>query len=114
MAHQYDTVERDLEHAGMTLSRHPSEAGVDWRLTLPRGEQIEAWEPGTTGLSPPPEIGRLIESITADKELVPALPPRRSKPTDVPSDEYGRFEALTRQLVTGSPSLPWRAGSGAA
>lgn len=114
MAHKYDTVERDLEHAGMTLSRHPSEAGVDWRLTLPRGEQIEAWEPGTTGLSPPPEIGRLIESITAGKELAPAPPPRRSEPRDFPSDDYGRFEELTRQLVTGSPSLPWRAGSGAA
>lgn len=108
MAHEYDTAERDLEHAGMTLSRHPSEAGVDWRLALPSGEQVEAWEPGTSGLSPPPEVMRVIELVMAGKELVPA-PPRRP-----PTDEFGRFEALTRRLVTGSSSRPWQAESGAA
>jgi len=113
VAHEYDTVERDLERAGMTLSRHPSEARVDWRLTLPRGEQIEAWEPGTSGLSPPPEIWRLIESITAGKELVPARPPARVEPRTIPSAEYSRFAELTRQLVTGSPARPWLAGSAA-
>jgi hypothetical protein len=113
VAHEYDTVERDLERAGITLSRHPSEAGVDWRLTLSRGEQIEAWEPGTTGLSPPPEIWRLIESITAGKELFPARPPARVEPRTIPSAEYGRFAELTRQLVTGSPARPWLAGSAA-
>jgi hypothetical protein len=113
VAHEHDTDERDLERAGITLSRHPSEAGVDWRITLPRGEQIEAWEPGTTGLSPPPEIWWLIESITAGKELVPARPPARVETHDVPSDEYDRFAELTRQLVTGSPSRPWLAGSAA-
>jgi hypothetical protein len=33
VAHEYDTPKRDLERAGMTLARQPSEAGVDWRLT---------------------------------------------------------------------------------
>ena len=105
MEHEYDTAERDLERAGMTLSRHPSEAGVDWRLTLPHGEQIEAWEPGTAGLAPPPEITRFIRSISAGKRLVPDPPPR-----ELPSEEYGRFEELTRRLV--SSRRP--AGSGAA
>jgi len=105
VAHEYDTAERDLERAGMTLSRHPSEAGVDWRLTLPHGEQIEAWEPGTAGLAPPPEITRFIRSILAGKRLVPDPPPRA-----LPSEEYGRFEELTRRLVR--PPRP--AGSGAA
>ena len=53
VVHGYDTVDRDLERLGMTISRLPSEAGVVWRLTLPRGEQFEAWEPGNMGLSPP-------------------------------------------------------------
>ena len=69
MAHEYDPAERDLERAGMTLSRHPSEAGVDWRLTLPHGEQLEAWEPGTAGLAPPPEITRFIKSDFMHKRL---------------------------------------------
>lgn len=110
MAHEYDTPERDLEQAGMTLSRHPSEAGVDWRLTLPRGEQVEGWEPGTSGLVPPTEILRLIEGITAGKGLVPDPPPL--PPRELPSDEYGRFEELARQLVR-APG-PRQAGSGAA
>ena len=80
----------------MALSRHPSEAGVEWRLALPHGEQVEAWEPGTTGSTPPPEIARLIKSITAGKDLVADPPPR-----ELPSDEYGPFEELTRQLVSG-------------
>ena len=36
VVHDYDTVDRDLERLGMTISRLPSEAGVVWRLTLPR------------------------------------------------------------------------------
>ena len=36
----------------MTLARQPSEAGVDWLLTLPGGDLVEAWEPGTSGLVP--------------------------------------------------------------
>src|SRR5207248_5289765 len=71
VAHDYDTVERDLERLGMTLSRLPSEAGVEWRLTLPRGERVQAWEPGTNGLAPPEEIVDLIAAVTADKPLVP-------------------------------------------
>jgi len=104
VAHEYDTPERDLERAGMTLERRPSEAGVDWRLTLARGEQVEAWEPGTTGLAPPAEIVRLIGKVTAGKDLVPDPPPR-----ELPSEEYARFEALARRLVN-----PARAESGAA
>lgn len=74
VAHDYDTADRDLERLGMTLSRLPSEAGVEWRLTLPRGEQVEAWEPGTNGLTPPEDIVRLIGSVTAGKQLVPGPP----------------------------------------
>jgi hypothetical protein len=91
----------------MTLSRHPSEAGVDWRLTVAHGEQVEAWEPGTSGLVSPPEIVRLIERVTAGRDLVSDPPPR-----ELPSDEYRRFEELTRQLVR-TPG-PRRSGSGAA
>jgi CHAD domain-containing protein len=74
VAHDYDTVDRDLERLGLTLSRLPSEAGVEWRLVLPRGERVEAWEPGTNGLSPPAEIMRLIEGVLAGKPLVPGPP----------------------------------------
>ncbi len=74
VAHEYDTLDRDLEGLGMTIARLPSEAGVVWRLTLPRGERHEAWEPGTAGLSPPPEIMRLLGGILAGKALVPAAP----------------------------------------
>jgi CHAD domain-containing protein len=79
VVHDYDTIDRDLERLGMTLSRLPSEAGVEWRLTLPRGERVEAWEPGTEGLSPPADITRLIENVTAGKSLVPG-PPLISEP----------------------------------
>ncbi len=110
MAHGYDTAERDLEQAGMTLARQPSEAGVDWLLTLPGGDLVEAWEPGTSGLVPPPEVMSRIERVTAGRDLVPD-PPVRALPREPAADEYGRFEDLTRQLVTAS--RPWRAGSGA-
>ncbi len=96
----------------MTLSRHPSEAGVDWRLTLSGGEHVEGWEPGTSGLSPPTEVLRLIEGITAGKELVAKPPPRPQ--SGEPPDEYTRFDQLTRRLLSGSASRPWRAGSDAA
>src|SRR5581483_11275613 len=56
VAHGYDTVDRDLERVGMTIARLPAEAGVVWRLSLPRGERVEAWEPGNDGLAPPDEI----------------------------------------------------------
>jgi CHAD domain-containing protein len=74
VAHDYDSVDRDLERLGMTLSRLPSEAGVQWRLSLPRGEVVEAWEPGTNGLLPPTDILRLIEGVVAGKPLVPGPP----------------------------------------
>jgi hypothetical protein len=112
VAHEYDTAERDLDRAGIKLSRHPSEAGVDWRLTRPSGEHVEAWEPGTSGLSPPPEVMQVIEEITAGKELVPAPAPC-PEPHAVPADEYGRFEELARRLVRRSPSRPSRAEFGA-
>jgi hypothetical protein len=107
VTHEYDTPERDLERAGMALTRHSSEAGIDWRLTLPHGEQVEAWEPGTSGLVPPPEIARLIRSVTAGQDLVPSPPPR-----ELPAD-YGRFEELTRRLFSAPPPRPRQAGSGA-
>lgn len=74
VAHEYDTPDRDVEQLGMTLARLPSEAGVEWRLTLPRGERVEAWEPGTDGLSPPTDIVQLIGSVIAGKRLVPGPP----------------------------------------
>ena len=110
MTHGYDTAERDLEQAGMTLARQPSEAGVEWRLTLPHGELVEAWEPGTSGLVPPAEIRHRIELVTAGKDLVPDPPPR-SQPREPAADEFRRFEELTRRLVR--TSRPRRAGSGA-
>jgi CHAD domain-containing protein len=72
--HDYDTVERDLERLGLTLSRLPSEAGAVWRLTLPRGERVEAWEPGNEGLVVPAEIAALVGGVLAGKPLVPAPP----------------------------------------
>jgi CHAD domain-containing protein len=74
VAYDYDTVDRDLERLGMTVSRLPAEAGVVWRLRLPRGESVEEWEPGTEGLIPPETIARLIEGVVARKQLVPAPP----------------------------------------
>jgi CHAD domain-containing protein len=74
VAHDYDTLDRDLERMGMTLSRLPGEAGVTWRLSLPRGERVEAWEPGNEGLAPPIEIVELVGGILAGKNLVPGPP----------------------------------------
>jgi CHAD domain-containing protein len=74
VAYDYDTVDRDLEQIGMTVSRLPAEAGVVWRLRLPRGEVVEEWEPGTAGLTPPQMIAELLEGVVARKPLVPAPP----------------------------------------
>src|SRR5215475_9772429 len=74
VAHEYDTLDRDLEGMGMTLARLPGEAGVTWRLSLPRGEQVEAWEPGNEGLAPPVEIVDWVGGVLAGKELVPGPP----------------------------------------
>jgi CHAD domain-containing protein len=74
VVHEYDTADRDLEQLGMTVARIPLEAGAQWRLDLPRGERIEAWEPGNAGLQPPPEIMLLIGGVVAGKPLVPAPP----------------------------------------
>jgi CHAD domain-containing protein len=79
VVHEYDTADRDLEQLGMTVARLPLEAGALWRLDLPRGERIEAWEPGNAGLRPPPEIMDLIGGVVAGKPLVPA-PPVSSDP----------------------------------
>src|SRR2546423_13451279 len=67
VAHDYDTADRDLERVGMTLSRLPSEAGVEWRLTLSPGERVEGREARANGLAPPEEIGHLIAALTAEK-----------------------------------------------
>jgi CHAD domain-containing protein len=74
VVHEYDTADRDLEQLGMTVARIPLEAGALWRLDLPRGERIEAWEPGNAGLQPPPEIMCLIGGVVAGKPLVPEPP----------------------------------------
>jgi CHAD domain-containing protein len=79
VVHEYDTADGDLERLGMTVSRFPLEAGALWRLDLPRGERVEAWEPGNAGLVPPPEIARLIAGVAAGKPLVPA-PPQSDDP----------------------------------
>jgi CHAD domain-containing protein len=71
---EYDTADRDLEALGVRLSRLPSEAGTVWRLSLPRGETVEGWEPGNHGLDPPPEIAALLSSAVAKKPLQPAPP----------------------------------------
>lgn len=72
--HDYDTVDRDFERVGITLSRLPAEVGAVWRLSLPRGERIEAWEPGNCGLAPPTTIAHLIEHVAAGKLLIPSPP----------------------------------------
>lgn len=74
VVHDYDTLDRDLEKMGMRLSRLPGEAGVTWRLSLPRGEQVEAWEPGNQGLAPPNEILALVGGVLAGKDLLPGPP----------------------------------------
>ncbi len=71
VAHFYDTVGHDLARLGLTIVRVPLEAGVVWRLTLPRGELVEAWEPGTNGLVPPAEIMRLVGGILDGNPLIP-------------------------------------------
>jgi len=102
VAHEYDTVDRDLERLGMRVSRLPSEAGVVWRLSLPRGEEIEAWEPGNGGLAPPAEIARLIESAAAGKQLVPA-PPLGDDPGARRLREM--IEAQRRELLAHDPGV---------
>ncbi len=74
VAHDYDTIDRDLEQLGMTISRLPVEAGVVWRLRLPRGEVVEEWEPGNAGLSLPVPIARLVDGVIGSKSLVPGPP----------------------------------------
>jgi CHAD domain-containing protein len=82
VAYDYDTVDRDLERRGLRLERLPGEAGAVWRLTLPRGEQVEAWEPGNRGLTPPDEIASLVDAVAAGKPLA-ASPPRSDEPGTV-------------------------------
>ena len=79
VVHEYDTLERDLERAGITVSRFPLEVGAMWRLELPLGEQVEAWEPGNNGLAPPGEIARLIDVVATGKPLLP-MPPLGDDP----------------------------------
>jgi CHAD domain len=79
VASDYDTTERDLEQSGLTLSRLPGEAGVMWRLRLPRGECVEEWEPGNAGLTPPQAVAQLIDTVVEGKPLAPT-PPLSSDP----------------------------------
>jgi CHAD domain-containing protein len=100
VAHDYDTLDRDLEKMGMTLARLPGEAGVTWRLSLPRGEQVEAWEPGNDGLAPPVEILDLVGGVLAGKELVPG-PPASTDPGAVRLREM--LEAQRVSLLVHDP-----------
>ncbi len=74
VVHDYDTADRDLEQAGVQISRLPLEVGVVWRLTLPRGERVEIWTSGTEGLALPERIERLTSGVVAGKQLVPSAP----------------------------------------
>lgn len=97
VVHEYDTDDRDLERLGMTLSRLPAEVGVVWRLSLPRGERVEAWEPGNHGLSPPPAVAQLVDGVIAGKQLLPS-PPLSTDPGAI------RFRAMVdtqRQALLG-------------
>ena len=98
--HGYDTVDRDLEQLGIRITRVPLEAGVVWRLHLPRGEQVEAWEPGNDGLAPPAEIARLIDTAVAGKPLVPG-PPLPTEPGAVRLREM--IETQRRELLRHDP-----------
>lgn len=100
VVHGYDTLDRDLERLGMTVSRLPCEAGVMWRLSLPRGEQLEAWEPGNGGLAPPAEIACLLDGVIAGKPLVPA-PPLSSDPGAMRLREM--IEAQRQALLSHDP-----------
>jgi CHAD domain-containing protein len=100
VAHDYDTLDRDLERLGMRISRLPAEAGVVWRLQLPRGECVEAWEPGNEGLAPPEEIARLIAGVVSGKPLVPA-PPVSDDPGAIRLREM--IEAQRRALLVHDP-----------
>ena len=100
VVHEYDTAERDLESAGMTVSRLPLEAGALWRLRLPRGECVEAWEAGTDGLSPPQEIAGLLDTVAAGKELEP-MPPLVDDPGATRLREM--FETQRKSLIAHDP-----------
>jgi CHAD domain-containing protein len=100
IAYDYDTVDRDLERLGMKVSRLPAEAGVVWRLQLPRGEVVEEWEPGTEGLTPPQSIAGLLEGVVARKPLIPA-PPLSSDPGAIRL--RGMLEAQRRSLLVHEP-----------
>jgi CHAD domain-containing protein len=102
VAHDYDTVDRDLERLGMTLSRLPAEAGVQWRLTLPRGERVEEWDPGNNGLALPAAVVRLIGGVVAGKELVPG-PPASTDPGARRLREM--LEAQREALLTHDPGV---------
>jgi hypothetical protein len=104
VAHDYDTLDRDLEKMGMTLSRLPGEAGVTWRLSLPRGERVDAWEPGNEGLAPPAEIVELVGGVLAGKELVPG-PPVSTDPGAVRLREV--LEAQRLALLVHDPGATW-------
>jgi CHAD domain-containing protein len=102
VAHDYDTADFDLERLGITVSRVPVEAGVMWRLSLPRGEAVEAWEPGNAGLAPPQEIAGLIEGVVAGRELVP-MPPLTADPGT--NRLRAMIRAQRRELLAHDPGV---------
>ena len=96
----YDTADGDLERLGMTLSRLPAEVGAVWRLSLPRGEQLEGWEPGNHGLEPPAEVAVLIDAAVGSKPLV-AAPPASFDPGAIRLREM--FQAQREALLAHDP-----------
>ena len=103
--HEYDTVDRNLERLGITIARLPSEAGIVWRLRLGRGESVDAWEPGTSGLAPPAEIMSLVGGILGGKELIPA-PPLGRDPGVLRLREM--LETQRERLLTHDPGVRLR------
>ena len=102
VAHDYDTIDRDLEYLGLTISRLPLEAGVVWRLRLPRGEVVEEWEPGNAGLNLPAKIAQLVDGVVAGRPLVPG-PPLSREPGALRLREM--MEAQRRALVGHDPGV---------
>jgi len=100
VTHDYDTDDRDLEQLGMTISRVPLEAGVLWRLRLPRGEVVEEWDPGNSGLQLPARIARLVSGVAGGKPLVPG-PPLSREPGAARLREM--LEEQRRALVVHDP-----------
>ena len=89
---RYDTRDLLLERHGVELDLQPGEGGSVWRLTLPRGEQVEV--PGAPG-SVPRRITTLLVALLGDAELR-SVPARSSDP---------EIQQLERRLLDQRRSL---------